>query len=97
MVTGQAILKNTSGHMYEIVDDPYRYIGEPNVSESYAGFAEYYNPDSGYWEDIECEVYEVYGYDEVPEDYPDGDPYADSLWIAPEGFVFDQEGRLHRD
>ena len=32
-------------------------------------------------DDGEYEIYEVYGEGETAADYPDGDPYADSIWV----------------
>lgn len=32
-------------------------------------------------DDDEYQVYEVYDEGEKSDDYPDGDPYADSIWL----------------
>ena len=60
-------------------------IAQSNVAESYTDPAgiRINRPDT--------EVHEVYALDETPGDYPDGDPYAATLTVLPEGWYWDDD------
>ena len=59
-----------------------RRLGTRVAPESYT---QYRNDEYDNKGDVaDYEVYEVYGEGETAEDYPDGDPYADSVWVPVE-------------
>ncbi len=54
-----------------------------NVAEPYeAQIFTDYNQTKYVW----VEVYEIYEEGKTQEDYPDGNPYADSVWQLPTGY-----------
>ena len=57
-------------------------LARPNVSETFTVTV----PDTD-GNDVECDSAEIYGTDETPDDYPDGDPDADAIVIIPTGYV----------
>ena len=68
-----------------------RIVARPNVSEPYyidVAVVSEHGSDC-----IEAQCYEVYADDETPDDYPDGDPYADHIIILPAGYEWTADGR----
>jgi len=64
-------------------------IGGPNVADGY--------DVPGCDGEPSLEVYEVYGCGETPDDYPDGDGYADTITMLPVGWCWDRDGRAVLD
>ena len=58
------------------------------VSEGFTSIEVVYGEDG----EVETQAYEVYGEDETPEDYPDGNPHAPRLKEAPRGCVWTRDG-----
>lgn len=74
------------------------------ADDSYEGF--WGIPEEGHYDDdddyivdkyasqITYDVWEIYGEDETSEDYPDGDPYAARIKVAPDDWEWASDGDL---
>lgn len=92
---GKYIMQYTDGKQAEEMTDGQaaEMLNQPNVSDTYTTTARCIDTD----EDVAIEAAEVYGEDKTPADYPDGDPYAPAILIAPDGYHFDERGNLRQD